>query len=478
MLTRVDLRGVLVLIRNFKHAMVLSVLALSAPLAEGASIAAANCSSSAVQSAINSAADGDTVVLPACATGSWTGNVSIPSNKGISLWGAGPDSTIISTSATLNIDSRESNAPIRITGIRFVRSGGTNARIVIIGTAKNWRIDNNIFDDAGVNGAYTIRVGNSSANADAYSYGVIDHNSFINRNYATSIFVEWPRGALDPVAAGDWIWAQPSQRGTSQAVYIEDNVFSGGGTASQVIDARWGAKYVLRYNTIHNPWISTHSGCTNLGREPIWQEIYNNAFTDDGNRYGGSQIEMRSTSAVVWNNTAASRLNKYVISVDHERAWRDCSGSYGGIANGTRTYDANIGPGGYRALGQPGWGQPQPANMRSATFSGVFAWSNRDAGTLRDLVIANNNGYSSDFMQFGRELFNQSNISVGPLTSRPSSCTDSPRGVYVATDQNPQGATMYVCAAGSWVKHWEPYTYPHPQIGGKRPAPPSDVTSE
>jgi len=205
------------------------------------------------------------VTIPAGSAG-WASDVTIPNTKGVTFQGPGSSSTFIALNGhTLYLRTSSTRQPVRVTGIRFTHTNTADA-IQITGTAQDWRIDHNIFDDKDISGAYTIRIGADDANVDSYTFGVIDHNEFINRNYATSIFVEWPRGDLDPRAPEDWIWSQPPQRGTAEAVYIEDNVFAGTKTYSQVIDARWGARYVVRYNTIHNPRISTHSGCTNNGR--------------------------------------------------------------------------------------------------------------------------------------------------------------------------------------------------------------------
>jgi hypothetical protein len=440
------------------------------------------CSNSAIQAAINSAKDGDTIAVDAGSC-TWTGNVTMPSTKGLKLIGAGSSGTIITMNGyTLNLETSKARKMIRIAGFTFKKSNIEKA-IIINGDATNWRIDDNVFDDDGIYGSYTIYLDSKNGNTTSLTYGVIDSNRFINRNYATSIFIEWPV-STDQVN-GDWIWSQPAQRGTAQAVYIESNVFSGIGAASQVVDGRWGMKYVLRYNTIHNPWISTHSACTNRGREPIWVEIYKNTFTDDGNNYGGSQVEMRSVSGIAWGNTAANKLNKYAISVDHERSSKDCAAStgninYGGWCNGTQSIDGNtVSLHGYVCLGQPGWGQPQATDMRAYTFQGVFAWGNTDGGSPLDLDIANNSTYSAEHLVAGREYFNASNMTIGPIGNRPATCSPGPsnRSVYASTDENPQGATVYACTAPDvWTKHWEPYEYPHPlRLSGKTPGYPPNV---
>jgi hypothetical protein len=420
------------------------------------------CTNSAIQAAIDGAKDGDTIAVDAGLC-TWTGNVTMPNTKGLKLIGAGPSATtIVMNGNTLALQTSKARKMIRIAGFTF-RKTTVDKTITVSGDATNWRIHNNVFDENGVYGAYTIYLDSNSGNRTSFTYGLIDGNQFINRNYATSIFIEWPL-STDSVN-GDWIWSQPAQRGTAQAVYIENNIFSGSGAASQVVDGRWGMKYVLRYNAIHNPWISTHSACTNSGRDPIWAEIYKNTFTSDANYYSGPQVEMRSVSGIIWGNTSAAALNKYIITVDHERSSRDCAGPFGGWCNGTQGFDGNTGLHGHVCLGQPGWGQPQASDMRAYTFQGVFAWGNTDGGSLVDLGIANNASYSPEHLIAGREYFNASDMAIGPIANRPATCFPGPanRSVYVSTDENPQGATIYVCTApNAWSRHWEPYEYPHP----------------
>lgn len=437
---------------------------------------AVECSNTAIQAAIDAAKDGDVIAVDAGSC-TWTGSVTMPNTKGLKLIGAGSSATIINVNGNaLNLQTSKNRKMIRVSGFTF-RKNNAAKNLTINGDATNWRIDHNVFDDDGVYGSYTIYLDSNNGNTGSFTYGVIDSNRFINRNYATSIFIEWP--LFTDAVNGDWIWSQPAQRGTAQAVYIEDNEFSGNGQYSQVVDGRWGMKYVLRYNTIHNPWISTHSACTNTGRDPIWVEIYKNTFTDDLNFYGGSQVEMRSVSGIAWANTAAEKLNKFRISVDHERSSMVCTGKYGGWCNGTQSFDGNTGLHGYVCLGQPGWGQPQASDMSAYTFQGVFAWGNSDGGSPVDLDIANDISYSPEHLVAGREYFNASHMTIGPIGNRPGTCSPGPSGrsVHVSTDENTQGATMYVCSATDvWTKHWEPFEYPHPlRLSEKTPNYPPNV---
>ena len=113
--------------------------------------------------------------------------------------------------------------------------------------------------------------------------------------------------------------------------------------------------------------------------------------------------------------------------------------------------------------------------MNNPSFAGVFVWGNYNNGSLVNLNIFNNNGYTSEHLVFGRELFNEANIvGIGPLASRPATCTvGPPRSAYIATDQNEQGATIYVATATNvWTKYWEPYNYPHPLTETSNGTPP------
>src|SRR3989304_4743837 len=69
-----------------------------------------NCSSSAVNNAIASASDGDTVQLTCTGSVTWTAPVSIPNTKGITLSGGGTNTPKSSASFPLTIVSAQSPA--------------------------------------------------------------------------------------------------------------------------------------------------------------------------------------------------------------------------------------------------------------------------------------------------------------------------------------------------------------------------------
>ncbi len=445
---------------------------------------ALSCNFSDIQNSIGVTADGGTVTIPAGSC-SWGTSVSMPNTKGLKLIGAGagtsaqcaiPGQTTytcvtLAASTLLTIDTLATNQTAEVTGMTFIQAGNVAAHIRITGTAQAWRVHHNKFYSEGFTGRM-IYVGGGNPGSEACSYGLIDHNTFDrDGDVAAGMVIECTRsGGLDAVLPGDWIWSQSAERGTAKMVYIEDNDFTTL-TGPEAVEPRWGGSYVFRYNTVKNPYITTHSGCTNTGRNPIWAEIYNNTFTDDAGHFTGNQIWLRSSSGVIFKNRFSSTAQQYGIAVDHERSYRtDCPGAYGPRADGTRAWDQNTASqSGWRALGQTGWGPPQGSDMSTYSFAGVFAWDNTNVSTLVNLGITNNNPFTDTHLVFGRELFNAANMASGPLASRPATCTFSDlvgRDIYNATDQNVSGVQLYQCSAtNTWTLHYEPYIYPHPLQG-------------
>src|SRR4249920_263582 len=121
-----------------------------------ATINAASCSRADVGTAVSSAVAGDTVVIPACASTTWSSSLTI--NKGITLQGAGTTSGANLTQITygvsplIDISGFSSDQAVRVTGIAFdlvANSGSDRHGIHIVGKRYSgsgqqltqWRID-------------------------------------------------------------------------------------------------------------------------------------------------------------------------------------------------------------------------------------------------------------------------------------------------------------------------------------------------
>ena len=185
---------------------------------DAATINAASCSSSAVQSAINSATNGDTVNVPSGSC-SWSSGVLIH-NKSVNLIGGyGGTTTIALTGGNFvkltravagQNASRVSNFTINQTSssttFQIDSDGGT--------TPQGWRIDH---ITRNVTGNAFITFADGWGHAAASWEGLIDHNVITNGRV-----VYWGE---ESSTGGRYRWSEPLNLGDEHAVYIEDNTF-------------------------------------------------------------------------------------------------------------------------------------------------------------------------------------------------------------------------------------------------------------
>ena len=249
-------------------------------------IKAKSLSQSEVQSAVNSASPGDTVVLPS-GTQSWSGQLRIE-KKNITIKGAGAGSTIINAGSKTIYLSGESASGLRITGIEF-RSG--NQVIYASGSGspkqavKNLRVDHCKFQ-----GNYIVIETTGGAT------GVFDHNEFLN-SYAARLY-----GSNDPNPR------PPYPLGTSDALFFEDNIITANssGNPPHWIASNSHSKYVVRHNKFNyskSLWdiVDAHGACEVKGRGSATWEIYNNVFNICPTI--SRVIHLRGGQGVVFNNT-------------------------------------------------------------------------------------------------------------------------------------------------------------------------------
>lgn len=407
--------------------------------ANSATITAASCSQSNVQSAINSAAVGDTVKVPA---GSCTWSSSVSINKGITLLGAGATQTLITSGlggSSLILMSLSSDVPVRVSGFFFdnvsYNSGGKAS--IYFGwnmnssySVSSLRIDHNKFNK-GTKCVFT----NGS-----HIYGVIDHNEFVNCD-----------GAVE--ADGDTkTWNDPIAAGTSKALFIEDNTFTvnnsavGWGEQEQIMHGH-GNRTVIRYNTFNLAAYSNGSGLAmeahgngscysgnatdDLRGMPII-EIYNNTISINHSYRG---IYIRGGSALIFNNTMTT-----------------LSGSLSAIQFAE---EESIG------------GSPNVSNCAKSAWAAEdqinnsFIWNNKLNGAAITRVDLN---YQNDptFIQQGRDYFLHAPEASG--------------GKETYTGR--AGGAMTFSASGANAYYpYASYTYPHPLTGGTAAAPPTTSTT-
>jgi len=329
-----------------------------------------------VDSAIASASDGDTVVLPT-GTASWTSTVVL--TKGITIEGAGNDKTVIlddipvateprqrtadrsqgKPSGPMHRSARPGSLPgqpggrgnsaqsifriemtphqsFRLTGITFrpgsvvrERGGGQVPHsIVTQGTCSSFRIDHCHFD----------QLYRSSIHINGWMYGVIDHCVFDSRaRGSASILVQHTNWGGKTF--GDGSWTEPPYFGSEKFVFIEDNIFNNLGSkqTNGSIDCSAGGRYVCRYNTFNNCLALSH-GTESSGRLRSSRavEIYNNTFHFT---FPASAGQFRGGTAVIHDNTYTGVPISRGITLQVFREFYPFH-VFGG-ANGTNPWDVN-----------------------------------------------------------------------------------------------------------------------------------------
>jgi hypothetical protein len=392
---------------------------------------AASCEQGDVQAAIDSASDGDVVLLPEC-TAEWTTPGGCTANvcasilidgKEITLLGAGIDRTRIKD-RTIDAYGHEplmrvvgvEGKPFRITGIAFVEVN--DKAIAIEGTCKNWRVDHCKVDTLETLSKLT---GGYAVTASGHTYGVIDHCSFTNNE--VSVY-----------GAAGIEWESPLSLGTSNAVYVENCTFDDTrGVLDDVIDGRDGARYVLRYSAMTNVHFHCHGYEGGGLRGTHSYEFYENRLTYDEPVSGGSRIGyIRGGTGVIFNNTGIGNWGPLLVV--HQCVYRICHGS------SCTSYPC----------------QDQIGRTTDHDDNGVqdlvplFEWGNRridytDPRLEEDIdIIVQDDVYPemNDYIQEGRDFYNDAVIH------------DPETGVYTSTYADDDSST----------KQWsyKPYVYPHP----------------
>lgn len=269
-----------------------------------ATITATTCSRNDVETALNSAANGDTVLIPP-GTCTWTTNLTID-NKYLTLQGAGAGLTIIRDGVGKDNYPNIPQALIwhtldgglsRLTGITFqggtITDGYNKGTVAIGGATHQFRVDHCRFIPTQTAGLFV--------HGDIW--GVIDHNVFdLSAAHGYAIYV---MGGT----YGDAAWAEGSTLGTVRNVFVEDNVFTQNqshGFHYYGVDGWNGSRVVYRYNQFNALTLGNH-GTESSGRLRSQRqfEIYNNTWTWNmmGNSFP-SMIGVRGGTGVIYNNSA------------------------------------------------------------------------------------------------------------------------------------------------------------------------------
>jgi len=484
-----------------KWLTLIALVSVSCNNASAATINAADTSAAAVRTAIKSASDGDTVTIPA-GTSSWATTVTC--SKTIVIQGAGIDQTIIRDNVPRTnpnfgiVFSMTGSGTWRLTGLTItsgtVTSIGGQGSINLSGSSHAFRIDHVKFNDLYNGGIQTT----------GDMWGVIDHNNFITSRGLVGIFVA--HDSWQGVGShGDNSWAQPTNLGTSEFIFIEDNTYTC--TASGVqdfVDGLGGARYVVRHNTTTNGSIGGGHGTDSGRRRRSVRafEIYNN--TMNATSLFPMASYMRGGTGVIYSNTLtnfqyAAQGASY-RDVDSFAPWGACNGispwdTTDGVVYVSGTH--NRGNGVALVLTDTTKNFTTAAAGRSCVNFSVTnvtqGWSSVIASMTTTTATATASNYgvarnwnTGDAYQIRRAYPSLDQVGRGagvllandtPTPSGPVNQVFEP--VYVWSNT---GYTIAQCGGGMWASvqlgrdfidngttpkpGYTPYTYPHPLVVG------------
>jgi hypothetical protein len=254
-----------------------------------------------VQSAINSASPGDTVLIPG-GTCTWSSQVTIPGNVGITLSSQASTTIIWASGGSLNVTANASTSTF-VSGITFDGAFVNGGCPIVFNTSfspqsATFRFNNNTLNYMGGGPAGTMLCINGNGP------GLLDHNTFTTDAGASELIHNYGEGPGNSTS-----WAEGVAPGGPDAIYLENNTFTyqatGNFYGTSAIQNYFGSRVVFRYNTLEMMQVDVHGdhpgtcGTVN-GR---WWEIYENTFhTTAANANQSNFVVLRGGSGVVFNN--------------------------------------------------------------------------------------------------------------------------------------------------------------------------------
>ena len=445
-------RGTVSMTRTFKAIKwLLFAIFLSAPLgAQAQTVKAASCSSSDVQSAINSASAGQTVDVPAGSC-SWPGN-SVNLKKAITLQGAGAGVTNITLTADPSfVVAKQASGVTRITGFTFSNSNNTTFpdAINVQGTWPGGQpviFQNNSF------------VMNNSRMLGLTVAGgvIISHNTFTGGWNDFAITVK------DLTNTNSWTTADSMGTHDSSGllnVYVEDNTFKG--QSNGAFDCDDNCRMVVRHNTF-----SESGGFNSHGEDssPYGMrhfEIYGNSFLFPDKTCTAGNSSLSNINFYIWIRGATGVI--FDNNFDHLSS--TCWGTKTEIKLSNRGAEDDRPQGTCSATHYPTPHQLGQNHNGSNDFTDpIWFWSNNGATISVSAGWAWGNPCGFDwntYFQWGRDGSNSSlNLSLLSL---------SVNGVSVSG------------LGGSPKPGYTSYAYPHPLVQGSTssnaPAAPSNLSA-
>jgi hypothetical protein len=447
------------MIRIVKSLLLLSAsLLLSALLGKQVwanNITAASCNVTDVQSAINSANNGDTVVIP---NGSCSWSTGISTNKQITVEGqsvGGVTITHVAGAANLLSFTIGNTFHTTIANLRFMPGNGTGNYVTVNGTGLAPLMHDMYFNLPNFQLQHAVMW--------TVTGGVIWNTTF------ESTDTKYPgsdSGCL--LVKSNIPWDSPSTMGTldtngDKNLYIEDSTFHNVGQCPDVDD---NGRVVIRHSKIIGSSGLTHGPSSATGGRQV--EFYGNSFTyPDPTRNLNRYFWLRAGTMVVTNNdiqwiNGPSYPNKTSFAFVVEAA------RWGVGGHGCCT--------GYMCFHQVGSGASSTVQSPILTSAGQVP---SDKFQLSDpIYIWNNTGTGQGSAHYGineADAAQDNCHNTNPATGKEYSTADfyqEGRDHFYDDSSNPNSGAK---------PGWAPYKYPHPLTqgsgSGAQPASPTGLTA-
>jgi hypothetical protein len=298
---------------------------------KAADVNAASASGPDVQTAINTAVNGDRVVVPT-GTGLWT-NVTAD-GKAIRIVGGGTNSVDVSGGPILLTWITTNTANISgIEGINFHNAfteASPAGAFRIGGFTTNWRVMNCSF----------INFTNEIFSLNGGVIGVFASNH-VNTSQGYRFVIEGLENIYSGLY-GDKSWETNYVYGSRNAVFLENNdLWKDNNSFFSIVDndgSLAGGRMVIRHNNLHNHRVSNH-GTESSQRSRGFRvfEVYKNKFTNETATFGAA-LFLRSGGLLVCSNDIYGAWNGIAELV----AYRT-QGPFApwGSADGTKLWDSN-----------------------------------------------------------------------------------------------------------------------------------------
>lgn len=432
-------------------------------------VAANSCSQTDVQTAVNNAARGATVTVPA---GSCTWSSTLTLTKGLTLAGAGIGKTVITSTAEMidvepDATTIANEDKIKISGFTFDGSNTAAIFIYIQGASgvtgtKPYRyllIGDNKFQNGGPSSSTQVgAVIQAGANGNGQIRGVIYHNTFDRCNIILRIFSnndtrEWANTAFNQLAYG-----------TEDNLYFEDNTImfssSYGGDNPGWSELGQGGRIAFRYNTYD---------FANVNGQEIWDiHGFQNWF---------GQPNQGQTSTMIEENYGNTFTNATTYRwIDHRGSWglffdNVLTGSggnsidiYGMSTPGSCPSDIN----------------PTPTNYNPVVNNSYFFNNTKNGSNVAAAMLSSGNpthctvSENSNWWNYNASCTASAcSAGIGQGTAAPTGTCTTGVGYWVASTPTAttsssviQNGSFYKCTStNNWQLYYKPYTYPHPLRG-------------